>query len=96
MLLGLSRAYDSPGDSVKIQILIQRPWGWSGGGAEHLHFSQPPPYSSAGKECARNAGDPGSIPGSGRSPGESTPVFLGFPSGSAGKALVCNVERPGV
>ena len=26
MLLRLSRAYDSPGDSVKIQILIQRPW----------------------------------------------------------------------
>ena len=95
MLLGLSRAYDSPGDSVKIQILIQRPWGWSGGGAEHLHFSQPPPYSSAGKECARNAGDPGSIPGSGRSPGESTPVFLGFPSGSAGKASVCNAEDLG-
>ena len=26
MLLRLSRAYDSPGDSVKIQIVIQRPW----------------------------------------------------------------------
>ena len=28
------------------------------------------PHSSVGKECACNAGDPGSIPGSGRSPGE--------------------------
>ena len=28
------------------------------------------PHSSAGKESARNAGDPGSIPGLGRSPGE--------------------------
>ena len=28
------------------------------------------PYSSVGKESACNAGDPGSIPGSGRSPGE--------------------------
>ena len=28
------------------------------------------PDSSAGKESACNAGDPGSIPGSGRSPGE--------------------------
>ena len=28
------------------------------------------PGSSAGKESTRNAGDPGSIPGSGRSPGE--------------------------
>ena len=35
--------------------------------------------SSAGKESIYNAGDPGSIPGSGRSPGEGdllpTPVF---------------------
>ena len=30
------------------------------------------PHSSAGKEYACNAGDPGSIPGSGRSPGEGT------------------------
>ena len=28
------------------------------------------PYSSDGKESACSAGDPGSIPGSGRSPGE--------------------------
>ena len=28
------------------------------------------PYSSVGKESACNAGDPGSFPGSGRSPGE--------------------------
>ena len=86
------------------------------------------PDSSVGKESACNAGDPGLIPGSGRSPGEGlvyllqyswaslvaqvvsnlptvqetlvrfwvwkilwrrdrlpTPVFLGFPGGSAGK-----------
>ena len=45
--------------------------------------------SSAGKESAYNAGDPGLIPGSGRSPGGgiglSTPIFLGFPGGSDGK-----------
>ena len=28
------------------------------------------PYSSVGKESPGNAGDPGSIPGLGRSPGE--------------------------
>ena len=28
------------------------------------------PHSSVGKESAHNAADPGSIPGSGRSPGE--------------------------
>ena len=33
-------------------------------------FLQRKPQSSVGKESAGNAGDPGSIPGSGRSPGE--------------------------
>ena len=33
------------------------------------------PHSSAGKESTCNAGDPGSIPGSGRSPGEG----IGYP-----------------
>ena len=46
------------------------------------------PGSSAGKESDCNAGNPSSISGSGRYPGENrlpTPVFLGFPCGSAGK-----------
>ena len=34
------------------------------------------PGGSDGKESACNAGDPGLIPGSGRSPGEEAPVFL--------------------
>ena len=37
------------------------------------------PHSSVSKECACNAGDLGSIPGLGRSPGEGNgnpPVFL--------------------
>ena len=34
----------------------------------HIYF----PSSSAGKESACNAGNPGLIPGSGRSPGEGT------------------------
>ena len=33
------------------------------------------PHSSVGKESAYNAGDPSSIPGSGRSPGEG----IGYP-----------------
>ena len=53
------------------------------------------PGSSAGKESTCNAGDPGSIPGLGRSPGEGirlpTPVFLGFPHVSDGKEYTCNV-----
>ena len=39
---------------------------WIGGGRETLGF----PHSSVGKESACRGGDPGSIPGSGRSPGE--------------------------
>ena len=52
------------------------------------------PDSSVGKEYACNAGDPGSIPGSGRSTGEGIgyplQYFLGFPCGSAGKESACN------
>jgi len=47
------------------------------------------PGSSAGKESACNTGDPGSIPGLGKSPCRRdrlpTPVFLGFTDGSDGK-----------
>ena len=53
------------------------------------------PGSSAGKESAYNAGDPGSIPGSGRSPGEEIgyplQCFLGFPGDSDSKESACNV-----
>ena len=46
------------------------------------------------KNLPANSGDPGLIPGSGRSPGERDrlpiPVFLGFPCGSAGKESACN------
>ena len=51
------------------------------------------PDSSVSKESACNAGDPGSIPGLGRYPGEdrlATPVFLGFPCGSAAKESARN------
>ena len=46
-------------------------------------------------QMACNAGNPSSIPGLGRSPGEGidrlpTPVFLGFPGGSDGKESACN------
>ena len=47
-----------------------------------LHFCntyQGFPGSSAGKESACNAGDPGLIPGLGRSPGEGIGYQLQFP-----------------
>ena len=45
------------------------------------------PDSSVGKETSCSAGDPGSIPGLGRSPGEG----MGFPGGSDSKESACNV-----
>ena len=63
-------------------------------------FYQGFPDSSVGKESVCNAGDPDSIPGRGRSPGEGirlpTPVFLGFPGGSAGKESACNEGNLGL
>ena len=54
--------------------------------------------SSIGKESAYNAGDPGSIPGSGRSTEERIgyPVFLGFPCTSAGKEPAQNAGDLGL
>ena len=65
-----------------------------------MNFTLAFPDSSVGKESACNAGDPNSIPGSGRSSGEGigypTPEFLGFPGGSAGKESSCNVGDLGL
>ena len=58
------------------------------------------PDSSIGKESTCTAGDPGSIPGLGRSAKEGiglpTPVFLGFPCGSDGKESARNVGDLGL
>ena len=63
-----------------------------------LEVSRDFPGSSAGKESACNAGNPGSIPGLGRSAGERlpTPVFLGFPCGSAGEESACSAGDLGL
>ena len=45
------------------------------------------PGSSAGKESACNAGDPGLIPGSGRSPGE----WIGYPLQYSWASLVAQL-----
>ena len=56
----------------------QRPLSQSGGTRPISQVSLDFPGGSDGKEFACNAGDPASVPGSGRSPGEGkgTPVFL--------------------
>ena len=48
------------------------------------------PGSSAGKESARNVGDPSSIPGSGRSPGEGTGYQLQYSWASLAAQMVKN------
>ena len=48
------------------------------------------PGSSAGKESACNAGDPGLIPGSGRSPGEGIEYPLQYSWASLVAQLVKN------
>ena len=44
----------------------------------HSSILYGPPYSSDAKASACNAGDPGSIPGSGRSPGEENGYRLQY------------------
>ena len=57
------------------------------------------PNSSIGKESTCNAGDPGLIPGSGRSSWKRdrlpTPVYLGFPGVSDDKESTCNTGNWG-
>ena len=47
------------------------------------------PWSSAGKESACNAGDPGLIPGSGRTPGEG----IGYPLQYSWASLVAQMVK---
>ena len=47
------------------------------------------PHSSVGKESTCNAGDPGSIPGLGRSPGEG----IGYPLQCFGVSLVAQLVK---
>ena len=56
------------------------------------------PHSSVGKESPCKAGYPSSIPRLRRSTAEDrlpTPIFLGFPCGSAGKESAYNMEDLG-
>ena len=64
-------------------------WDVSG----ELRFYRLQPDSSDGKESSCNAGDPGLIPGSGRSAGEGIGYYssiLGLPCGSAGRESAGN------
>ena len=57
----------------------------------HVNTRNVNPPNSAGKESACNAGDPGSIPGSGRSRGE----WIGYPLQYSWTSLVAElVQNP--
>ena len=73
-----------PGKSHGRRSLVESsPWGQEESDTtERLHFTLVPlgfPCSSAGKESACSAGDPGLIPGLGRSPGEGNGNPLQYP-----------------
>ena len=64
-----------------------------------MHKTDGFPSSLAGKEFACNAGDPGLIPGSERSPGEEIVThssILGLPCGAAGKESTCSAGDLGL
>ena len=56
---------------------------------ENMHINEGFPDSLVGKESTCNAGNPSSIPGSGRSPGER----LGYPLQYSGTSLVAQLVK---
>ena len=73
--------------------LIRIPSGSSRGTMKRDDLKEPPgfPGSSAGKESVCNTGDPSSIPGSGRSPGEGMGSPLEYSWASLVSQLVKNL-----
>ena len=64
-----------------IQIIESKRW--------HANVTEGFPHSSVGKETACNSGDPCSIPGSGRSPGEG----IGSPLQYSWDSLVAQLVK---
>ena len=63
--------------------------------AQSCEYPEGFPGSSAGKESACNTGNPGSIPGSGRSSGEGTGYRLQYSWASLVAQLVKNLPAMG-
>ena len=75
---------------VKFNIYVNK----TGIGGTYLNvlkaiYDKPFPSGSVGKESACNAGDPGSIPGSGRSAGEG----IGYPLQYSWASLVAQLVK---
>ena len=85
--------FESGGQSIGVSIPVSIQ-GWFPLGLAHLvmfKMFKCFPYSSLGKESASNAGDPSSIPGSGRSPGEGIGYQLQYTWFSLVAQLVKNL-----
>ena len=80
---GLSRVF-SNATVWKHQFFDAQPSLWSN---SHIHWGFP--CGSVGKESTCNAGDPGLIPGSGRSPGEG----IGYPLRHSWASLVAQLVK---
>ena len=65
---------------------LSAPFSWP----EIAHLQDSDPDSSVGEESACHAGDPGSIPGLGRSPGEGIDYSLQYSRASLVAQLVQN------
>ena len=95
---GLELTLDEAAKTVLLEAQWRSETGGGGASPFTLHLKCPLgfPDSSIGKECACSARDPGLIPRvrkiSWRKDMLPTPVFLGFPCGSAGIESTCNVE----
>ena len=78
-------------DPADVGNLISGPFAFSKPRLYMWKFSVHFPDSSVGKESALNAGDPGLIPGSGRSPGEGIDYPLQYSWASLVDQLVKNL-----
>ena len=85
--------FESGGQSIGVSIPVSIQGWFPLGLADLVMFKMFKcfPYSSLGKESASNAGDPGSIPGSGRSPGEGIGYQLQYTWFSLVAQLVKNL-----
>ena len=91
MLAPWENSYDKPRQCIKKQ---RHHFANKGSHSQSYGFSSSHvpmdfPNSSVGKESTCNAGDPGSIPGSGRSPGEG----IGYPLQYSWASLVAQLVK---
>ena len=75
--------------SMRSSLYPREAASWETGLGDHFHADRGFPDSSVSKEFACNAGDPSSIPGLGRSPGEG----IGYPLQYSWASLVAQLVK---